>query len=230
VYRLGRFDATELERQTLAYYDRETPFDEAQYLKQGLQGWEVEAICKHFPPAGRILLAAAGGGREAMALAGMGYEVASFDPSCRLAERFRALAGDGPEIKRVAPTAVPRFQEKFDGAIIGWGGYTHIPEAVRRMDFLRALAGQMKRGSPLLLSFFLRRIDDWRPAICALTSTAIRRVNRREGVVEPGDTMTDRFEHHFTRSEVTSELAGAGLELLVFNSTPFPHAVATFLL
>ena len=229
VYLLGRCDAAELERRTLAYYERGTPFDEAQYLTEGLQGWEVEAVLKHFPPAGRILLAAAGGGREAVALAAMGYEVAPFDPSGRLAGRLRALTGDGPEIVRSALTAVPRFEEKFDAAIIGWGGYTHIPEAARRVAFLRALAAQMKRGAPLLLSFFLRRQGGWRPAVCALASNAIRIAGRLERTVEPGDTMTDKFEHHFTRREVESELAGAGLGPAEFQSRPFPHAVAKLL-
>jgi hypothetical protein len=44
-------------------------------------------------------------------------------------------------------------------------------------------------------------------------------------VVEPGDTMTGKFEHHFLRDEVVAELTAGGLKLAEFRSTPFPHAI-----
>lgn len=225
VFQLGWCCTAELERCTIAYYERETPFDQAHYLAQGLQGWEVDAICKHFPPEGRILLAAAGGGRETRALEAMGYEVASFDPSGRLVDRSRALANDGGRIVRSAPTAVPRFEQEFDAAIIGWGGYTHIPERTRRVTFLRALTGQMKRGAPLLLSFFLRRESPWRSKTCATAANLIRHTRRMEPVIEPGDTMTGKFEHHFLPEEVVAELTAGGLKPAEFRTAPFPHAI-----
>jgi 2-polyprenyl-3-methyl-5-hydroxy-6-metoxy-1,4-benzoquinol methylase len=224
-FQLGRCNTAELERRTIAYYEQGTPFDEAHYLAQGLQGWEVDAICKHFPSKGRILLAAAGGGRESRALEAMGYEVASFDPSDRLVNRFRELTNDGRKIVRSTPTAVPRFKEEFDAAIVGWGGYTHIPERTRRVVFLRALTAQMKQNAPLLLSFFLRHESPWRSKTCATAANLIRRVRRLEPVVEPGDTMTDKFEHHFLREEVVAELTAGGLKLAEFRPAPFPHAI-----
>jgi 2-polyprenyl-3-methyl-5-hydroxy-6-metoxy-1,4-benzoquinol methylase len=222
---LGRCNTAELERRTIAYYDQETPFDQAHYLAQGLQGWEVDAICKHFPSEGRILLAAAGGGRETRALEAMGYEVASFDPSDHLVERFRALTNDNRKILRSAPTAVPSFEVEFDAAIVGWGGYTHIPERARRVVFLRALTAQMRRDAPLLLSFFLRRESPWRSKTFAAAANLIRRVRRLEPVVESGDSMTGKFEHHFLREEVVAELTAGGLKLAEFRAAPFPHAI-----
>jgi SAM-dependent methyltransferase len=223
---LARWDAAELERRTLLYYARESPFDGAEYLRQGLQGWEVEAILNHFPPAGRILVAAAGGGRETLALTAMGYQATAFDPSDHLLDKFRSLAGAEGRIVRAAPSEVPAFEERFDGVMIGWGGYTHVPERARRAAFLRELARQMKPGAPLLMSFFLRRADGWRSRTATLTSNAIRRAFRLTPTVEAGDSMTDRFEHRFTEQEVQAELDAAGLRLLELNPRPFPHAVA----
>jgi hypothetical protein len=223
---LGLCDAAELERRTLAYYSQRTPFDQTEYLAGGLQGWEVDAVLNHFPPAGRILVAAAGGGRETLALAAMGYAPTAFDPSDHLIEKFRSLAEGQGRVVRSDPSSVPAFGEPFDGAMIGWGGYTHIPEGERRSEFLGALAKQMKRGAPLLLSFFLRREDGWRAKTCAFAANAIRRTLGLKAAVEAGDTMTDRFEHHFTREEVAGELAAGGLRLLEFRPKPFPHAVA----
>ena len=42
---------------------------------RALFGWEREAIERFFPESGRILLTAAGGGREVLALEPMGYEI-----------------------------------------------------------------------------------------------------------------------------------------------------------
>jgi 2-polyprenyl-3-methyl-5-hydroxy-6-metoxy-1,4-benzoquinol methylase len=223
---LGRLDAAGLERRTLLYYSRESPFDEAAYLARGLQQWEIEAILNHFPPAGRILVAAAGGGRETLALAAMGYEATAFDPSDHLLDKFRALAAEDGRIVKAAPSEVPAFGERFDGVVIGWGGYTHVPESARRAAFLRALARQMKPGAPLLLSFYLRRADGWRSRTATLAANAMRRALRLTSTVETGDSMTDKFEHRFTEQEVARELTAAGLRLLAFNPRPFPHAVA----
>jgi hypothetical protein len=52
---------------------------------------EEKIIKEYFPPPpARCLIGAAGGGREALALAGMGYEVLAFEPVPQLA---LALAG-----------------------------------------------------------------------------------------------------------------------------------------
>jgi 2-polyprenyl-3-methyl-5-hydroxy-6-metoxy-1,4-benzoquinol methylase len=210
----------------LLYYSGKSPFDEAEYLAQGLQGWEVEALLNHFPPAGTILVAAAGGGRETLALGAMGYEATAFDPSHHLLDKFRSLAAEHGRIVRAAPSEVPAFGERFDGVVIGWGGYTHVPESARRAAFLRALARQMKPGAPLLMSFFLRRADGWRSRTATLVANAMRRTLRLAPTVEAGDSMTDKFEHRFTEQEVANELTAAGLRLLVFKPRPFPHAVA----
>ena len=223
---LGLCDSGELERRTLEYYARESPFDEAEYLAEGLQGWEVEAILGHFPPSGRILVAAAGGGRETRALAAMGFAPVACDPSRHLLDKLREGAGGEQEVVEAAASEVPVFGDAFDAVIIGWGGYTHIPEARRRGEFLEALARQMKPGAPMLLSFYLRRDDGWRPRTCALLANCIRRVMGLKPAVEPGDTMTNRFERRFTAEEISGELVAGGLRLLDFRPTPFPHAIA----
>jgi SAM-dependent methyltransferase len=169
----------------------------------------------------------AGGGRETHALAAMGYHAAAFDPSSHLLERLRAAQAGEEEVVQAGPSDVPPFDDPFDAAIIGWGGYTHIPEAERRSQFLQALARQLKPGAPVLLSFYVRRDDGWRPRTAAQLSNCLRMAIGLKPAVEPGDAMTNRFEHRFTADEVSAELAGAGLDLLEFRPKPFPHAIAS---
>ena len=51
-------------------------------FEDGLFPWERAEIVASFPPSGRILLGAAGGGRELFDLCRMGYEVLAFPNPC----------------------------------------------------------------------------------------------------------------------------------------------------
>ena len=57
-----------------------------------LHQWEKEIVMKYFPdlPA-RVLVAACGGGREMIYLAGMGYRVAGFDISKKLLQEKKRV-------------------------------------------------------------------------------------------------------------------------------------------
>ena len=58
--------------------------------RDALHPWEETVVGSHFPaPPSRVLIGAAGGGREAFALARRGYAVVAFEPS-PLADRMSA--------------------------------------------------------------------------------------------------------------------------------------------
>src|SRR5262245_56525850 len=57
----------------------------ASNYRKKLFEWEERAICDFFPPApARILVGAAGGGREPLALIEKGYSVVAFEPASLL--------------------------------------------------------------------------------------------------------------------------------------------------
>src|ERR1022692_2378195 len=55
------------------------------------------------------------------------------------------------------PDCVPSEAPTYDGLIVSWTGYTHIPTRVRRVAFLKALRQRALPQSPLLISFLARR-------------------------------------------------------------------------
>jgi SAM-dependent methyltransferase len=100
------------------------------------------------PPAGHILDAGCGSGRDARAFSAMGYPVAAFDASPTLAELASHHLG--------TPVEVLRFQEidwrgRFDG-IWACASLLHVPEA-ELADAVSRLSTALKPAGVLYASF-----------------------------------------------------------------------------
>lgn len=131
-----------------------------------LFAWEQDALSRCFPPPpARVLVGAAGGGREAFALARRGYAVEAFEPSDlvqRMAEArpggspvgvFRARYADLPLVRRLDGELVRLDSaEPFDAGIVGWGSFSHLVTDEERVSVLRRMADLV--AGPVLVSYF----------------------------------------------------------------------------
>lgn len=210
-----------------AYYDRSDQYVSESYNRQGLWHWEQAAIENHFSGVRRIVVTSAGGGREVLALAKAGYEVAGFEPHQGLA-RFgsRLLAAEGlmASIGSSPRDCWPAGAIGADGVVVGWGGYMLISGRAHRVAFLREAAEQLPAGAPILLSFFVRAGAAGRFRVAAGVANPLRRLLRR-GPVDVGDALTPNLVHFFTRAEVAAELTDAGFDLVDFGSVDYGWAV-----
>jgi hypothetical protein len=131
---------------------------------EGLFSWEAEALEACFPRApSRLLLGAAGGGREARALVTRGHDVLAFEPSEELLTRLHETPCASPSRLHAHPgcyedlprdTALRRVVEArapYDGVIIGWGSLTHILYDRDVVSLLRVLL-ELAPGAPVLAS------------------------------------------------------------------------------
>lgn len=210
-------------------YTRWPHYRDDDYNASGLKEWEARAIRDHFPGKGALLVGAAGGGREVVALARLGYRVDAFDCVEPLVEYCRcALARFGTVARVIGapPGEVPAGLHHYDGLIVGWGGYMHIPGRARRVAFLQALRRHVDAGAPLLLSFFTRSESARGLLWTYRIARVLRRLRRSADTVEIGDTIDGTFDHHFTRKEVEGELTAGGFELVAHSESPYGHAVA----
>src|ERR1700687_1045137 len=83
---LGLLDQEELVRLTVQRFESSTYLEPAYNAGSGLWLWEREALRRFFPPGGRILVGAAGSGREMIALHRAGYFVQGFECARSLVE------------------------------------------------------------------------------------------------------------------------------------------------
>jgi hypothetical protein len=196
---------------------------------RGLFGWEADAVGRWFPAGGRVLVFAAGGGREVAALAALGFRVDGVECNAALVAAASRLADAAGAFGRVL--AAPRdglppeiAGERYDAVIVGWSAYMLIAGRERRVALLRALRGHVAPGAPVLLSFFFRTPGSRHHRWTARVANAIRGVLGRERV-EEGDMLGPNFHHDFTEAEVRGEMRDGGWEPVAYATAPTGHAV-----
>lgn len=224
---LGLADVEVLHALDADFYDGERDYVDEAYNRQGLFGWERELVEAHFPPAGRVVVTAAGGGREVLALLGAGYDAVGFECHDRLrhaADELLRASGHPGRIHPIARDTWPAGEHGWDGAIVGWSSYMLIPGRDRRVAFLSAARRTLRPGAPVLLSFVARSGPSRHFDVVAAVGSALRLLRGRPRL-EPGDALGPNFVHVFTEEQVRAEAAEAGFEVVEYRSRPYGAAV-----
>lgn len=227
---LGLLSNRQLENLTVQRYETAlsiAAYSNSSYLNNGLFIWERETVRHYFPSRARVLVAAAGAGRELIALAKAGYEVEGFDCSQPLVESGRReLLNQGLSVRLdyAAPSSVPRLNGKFEAVLIGFSGYMYIPGRERRIRFLSQLADVLNPHGVVMLSFTEGSLSKRRTWVARI-GTALRRL-RNDNPVEEGDSLKDGFQHHFVREQIQAEMNEAGLKMVNYEGgSCYGHAV-----
>lgn len=194
------------------YYDSQELYRTADWNERGLFAWERALVDAHFAGRERLVVCACGGGREVLALLRDGVDAAGYESHPALAAYARRLLAERGHPGRIEAVARDTFPAAdCDGAIVGWGAYSLIHGAQRRVAFLREARLRLAPGSPLLLSFFERDALGRELRATLAIANALRRL-RRAPAVEPGDTMAPNRVHVFTPAQVADEAAAGGFE------------------
>lgn len=208
-------------------------------FRRGLFDWERAAISRFFPaPPASVLVGGVGGGREAFGLAELGYAVAAFDPSQRLAssmieklgplhraiEVFEGGFGDLPRLRtagRGGPITDLSARARFEAAVLGWASFSHLRHDRDRVEALREMA-RLTRG-PILVSYFGRT-----EAEAESETGPGGSVPGRSAQHGPGASFSVQvgFYRALAESEVRRVVAEAGLEVAAIDGTTnWPHAI-----
>nr|ARD09206.1 DivMT [Prochloron didemni] len=211
------------------YYNQTEMYRDENYNKRGLWDWEEKVLAQYFQQCHNLLVVAAGGGREVLALCKRGYEVDGFECNANLLKFANNLIKQeefASHIKLAPRDQCPDSQKEYDGLIVGWGAYMLIQGKERRIEFLRQLRTQAKKNSPVLLSFFCYSETtggrDFKAI--AMIGNAFRRLLGRE-CLEVGDNLAPNYVHYFTKDEIASELQAGGFELKIYCTNQYGHAV-----
>jgi hypothetical protein len=223
--RLGLLDSCALNEITRRQYSDPNGFESAEHNLGGLWPWEQDVVRRFFADRVNVLVAGAGGGREAIALVRQGFDVTAFDFCGALTKACRSHLADAGLEARVLdapPDSLPSELSVYDGIYAGRGFYHHIPGRSRRVAFLKGCRRVTVPGSPFFLSdFFTRVTNDRFYDRTFVIANAIRRFRRSPDAVEVGDWLNNCMQHAFVPSEIESELGEAGFRLALYADSPF---------
>jgi hypothetical protein len=209
-------------------------------LDTQLSEWEARWYAQALPPApARLLLAAAGHGRELVPLCEAGYAVDAFEPAAKHAAVLRDRAGHRAEtargsfadlsatVLRGEVNALHAFSRRsYDAVILGWGSFTHVLDARDREELLRACVRLAGHG-PVLASFWVGGEGVTRSRALELGAALGRRLAAWRDVtatVPSGQVFRTHcgFAHEFTRAEVEGLAARCGRRV-VWGEYGYPH-------
>jgi hypothetical protein len=224
---LGLLEREHVDEMDAHYFATQGMYRDDAYNVAGLNDWEATAVRGHFPERGRIVVTAAGSGREVFGLLAMGFDAFGYEPNAELVAYGRELLereGHDPDRLRLSARDAYPDEEPCDGVIIGWGAYMHVPRREDRITLLRQAGERLPAGGPILLSFFARRAGSRYFSVSARVASAIRRARRRPPI-ELGAGIQPTYVHYFTRAEIEEELAAAGFEMVQYVRQPYDHAI-----
>ena len=212
------------------YYEQAGEYRSVAWNEQGLFDWERRFVDEHLVAGQRVVVLAAGGGREVLGLLGLGFDAVGYEPHPGLlAAGNDLLAGHGHpgRLRRARRDELPPDAGEFDALVVGWGAYSLLRDRPHRVALLAAARTAMPADGVVLLSFLQRAADDRELRWTAGIANAERRVRRAEPVAV-GDTLAPNRVHLFSAAEVAEEVAEAGLVLASTAVTGRADASTTY--
>ncbi len=133
------------------------------FNQQGLEIWEQTTFSQYLPKSpAHLLICAAGGGRESIALAKEGYLISVVEPVAELAKLAEAalpnesrggvMVGTYRDLIETKDLSSSLGREKFDAVILGAGSLSHISSAEERVKLFEKLRVLCPDG-PLIMSW-----------------------------------------------------------------------------
>jgi hypothetical protein len=205
--------------------------------------WELGLLsAAGFPKSGRVLVAAAGGGREMVALAKRGYSVVGLEPSPALLRRAEEVVIDLPGASVHSATYAdvvslargergPLSDLDLSAKVVwfGWGSFTHLTEPAEHLEILQAVR-KLWPEAPVVLSFFVRtpeHVDQNSPSF-RLRRALRATLQRLGGATTPPGLQYwtyHGFLYSFERAELETLFQRAGYRTGVLLEEPFAHAL-----
>ena len=210
---------------TTSLYSREPSYMPGRgHVERGLFPAEEYALrARPLAPGSRILLGAAGTGRELVTLVERGFDVVAFDPCSSFAHAARSLVPHAKFIDasfadvidavfaRTGPLAFLLDEPPFDAIMFGWGSLSHVLphiDRVRLFCALRRLAGK----APIFASFLFQ------PDIATFTRGRARNSFKRLFTLLGAPASSEKGDHFSPHIGFFSTLGRGDMDWLAAES------------
>lgn len=224
----------EFSRQYYAKHSAVLDWSDEQFVNSGLNSQELSILDKTNINKGRLLLLGIGGGREAIPLVKMGFEVTGVDFIPKMVERAKEnVRKNGVEIIGLVQeiSKLDLTDNAYDVVWLSSAMYSCVPTRNRRVDMLKRISKALKPGGVFVFGFL------WIPsADTSATSVLLRKtlawVTLGNLHYEKGDTLRfDReFIHAFTNvDDLKAEMIQGGFEpvdIQLSATSEFANAMA----
>lgn len=216
------------------YASRRSLFQSSAFQRRGLFLWEEAVIDVYFLDCTRILLLGAGAGREIFGLSKYPFELTAFEPNEKLIEKGNQLLqqeGIGVTIRPMPENKPPELTDTYDGVIIGWGAYMHIPTRSERIALLKQILEHLEEDAPLLISVEpSHALHPLELPVAYSTGSIIRKL-RRADPLQLGDYIMIRegrpaFIHLFQRGQLQRELKEVGFKTVYYDEADYCVLIA----
>ncbi len=209
----------------------------------GLFDWEESWFAREMPgpeTQPRILVAAAGAGREARALELQGYRLCVMEPAPDPLDQCRQHLGDdslivGASFSELCDAVIDGDDNpaatlvmQYDAILLGWGSLTHVLSEQDRIRLMQC-CDSLTNG-PILASFFMdsHAVPRQQRGIMVSMGRGLGKLIRRVRGLGPAEPVefTDwgGFLRHFTPMELDVLAASVGRVVRWQQEGGFPHA------
>lgn len=198
-----------------------------EFVNAGLTPEELDLLAVVPDPRGKLLLLGVGGGREAIPLAEMGFEITGVDYVASMVERARQNAArrgvhlDGI-VQDMSQLQVPGHA--FAVVWLSSATYSCVPTRTRRVEMVRRIARVLQPGGYFLFQF-QRTLTPQRLGQGGWARRLIATCVRGNTEYQTGDTLWGNIEflHAFASpEEVQSEIEDAGLAVVCVQTNRNP--------
>lgn len=189
---------------------------------KGLFTWEKEIANKFTPPQSRIIIIAAGGGREAFALAQRSCIVEAYETDKKMVSYAQSVFKD-----KNLPVTFSQHEINTipsgtcDVFWFGWGVYTHFIGQENRVQLLVEASLRIEENGYIIISY-------WRE------TRSIERINKIQSItqklkrrkVERGESFRNcMWGKYYTREQIINEATLAQLKVIYISDYEYGHAV-----
>lgn len=225
---LGLLRRRHLDGITSEFYARAEELGTLDHNRRGLSSPELALAADWFGADGTALVLGAGGGREGIGLAELGFATTLVDSSPTLARAARsnleALQIRGTVFCCPNDDLLRGVDGAFDVTLLGLGLYSHLADRRRRVALLRDLRGFTSETSTLVLSVYPRRHGG--SSLTTRLSRAVARLSRSDRRPEDGERLREAYTRAFTELEIEEELDDGGWRKVDLKESGFLYFAA----